>query len=112
MAEVERDGSETPFIVAAFRLLILTGCRLGEIQTLQWAFLTEAGMELPDTKTGARRIPLPHAARAVLDALPRSADNPYVIEGKLPGRYATVSCCRFRGQQVKLAYRGPRTPSG
>ncbi|MGO4853347.1 tyrosine-type recombinase/integrase [Phaeovulum sp. W22_SRMD_FR3] len=89
LAEVERDGSETPFIVAAFRLLILTGCRLGEIQTLQWAFLTEAGMELPDTKTGARRIPLPHAARAVLDALPRSADNPYVIEGKLPGRYAT-----------------------
>ena len=46
-------------------------------------------MELPDSKTGARRIPLPHAARAVLDALPRSADNPYVIEGKLPGRYAT-----------------------
>lgn len=89
LAEVERDGSETPFIVAAFRLLILTGCRLSEIQTLQWAFLTDAGMELPDTKTGARRIPLPHAARAVLDSLPSTPGNPYVIEGKLPGQYAS-----------------------
>lgn len=89
LAEVERDGSETPFIVAAFRLLILTGCRLGEIQTLQWAFITDAGMELPDTKTGARRIPLPHAARAVLDGLPRTTGNPYVIEGKIPGQHAT-----------------------
>lgn len=58
LAEVEQDGSETPYIVAAFRLLILTGCRLGEIQTLQWGFITDNGMELPDTKTGARRIPL------------------------------------------------------
>ena len=89
LAEVERDGSETPFIVAAFRLLLLTGCRLSEIQTLQWAFLTDAGMELPDTKTGARRIPLPHAARAVLDSLPSTPGNPYVIEGKLPGQYAS-----------------------
>lgn len=35
MAEAERDGSETPYMIAAFRLLLLTGCRLGEIQTLQ-----------------------------------------------------------------------------
>ena len=89
MAEVERDGSETPFVVAAFRLLLLTGCRLSEIQTLQWAFLTDAGMELPDTKTGARRIPLPHAARAVIASLPRLPDNPYIIAGKVAGRYAS-----------------------
>ncbi len=87
--EVEQDGSETPYIVAAFRLLILTGCRLGEIQTLQWEFITDLGMELPDTKTGARRIPLPQAARAVLSALPRRPENPYVIAGKVPGKYAT-----------------------
>jgi len=87
--EVEQDGSETPYIVAAFRLLILTGCRLGEIQTLQWEFITDLGMELPDTKTGARRIPLPQTARAVLSALPRRPENPYVIAGKVPGKYAT-----------------------
>lgn len=89
LAEAERDGSETPYVIAAFRLLILTGCRLGEIQTLQWSFITDHGMELPDTKTGARRIPLPQAARAILSALPRLPDNPYVIAGKVPGRYCT-----------------------
>ncbi|WP_170601385.1 site-specific integrase [Ruegeria arenilitoris] len=89
LAEVEQDGSESPFVVAAFRLLILTGCRLREIQTLQWSFITDSGMELPDTKTGARRIPLPQAARAVLSALPRLPDNPYVIAGAVPGHYVT-----------------------
>lgn len=89
LSEVEQDGSETPYIVAAFRLLILTGCRLGEIQTLQWSFITDAGMELPDTKTGARRIPLPQTARAILSALPRLSDNPYVIAGKIPGKHAS-----------------------
>lgn len=86
---VEQDGSERQHVVAAFRLLILTGCRLREIQTLQWGFITDAGMELPDTKTGARRIPLPAAARAVLSALPRTPGNPYVIEGKLDASHIT-----------------------
>ncbi len=89
LTEAEQDGSESPYVIAAFRLLILTGCRLSEIQTLQWSFITDAGMELPDTKTGARRIPLPQAARAVLSALPRLADNPYVIAGAVPCHYAT-----------------------
>jgi len=89
LAEVEQEGSETPFIVAAFRLLILTGCRLGEIQTLKWEYITPRHMELPDSKTGARRIPLPQAAREVLDALPRYAGNAYIIAGKIEGRFAT-----------------------
>ncbi len=89
LGEVERNGSETPYIVAAFRLLILTGCRLAEIQTLKWEYISADGMELPDTKTGARRIPLPQAARAVLSALPRVAGNPYVIAGKVKDGYAT-----------------------
>ena len=89
LSEAEQDGSETLYVVAAFRLLLLTGCRLGEIQTLQWRFITGDGMELPDTKTGARRIPLPQAARVVLSALPRRPGNPYVIAGKMPGKHAT-----------------------
>jgi len=83
LSEVERSGTKTPFVVAAFRLLILTGCQLGEIQTLKWEYISPHGMELPDTKTGARRIPLPQAARDVLAALPRTQGHPYVIEGKL-----------------------------
>lgn len=89
LSECDAQGIESPFVIAAFRLLILTGCRLGEIQTLKWEYITPNGMELPDTKTGARRIPLPQPARAVLAALPRLAGNPYVIAGKLTGQHVT-----------------------
>lgn len=82
-------GTESPFVVAAFRLLILTGCRLSEIQKLRWDYLDGNHMVLPDTKTGARRIPLPRAAREVLDALPRLDGNPFVIAGDKPGQHVT-----------------------
>ena len=89
LSDSRAEGTETIHVIAAFRLLLLTGCRLGEIQTLRWDYITDSGMELPDTKTGARRIPLPQAARAVLSALPREAGNPYVIAGSVAGKYAT-----------------------
>jgi integrase len=89
LSECEADGTESPFVIAAFRLLILTGCRLGEIQTLKWEYITPNGMELPDTKTGARRIPLPQPARAVLAALPRLDGNPFVICGAVDGQRIT-----------------------
>jgi len=89
LVEIEAEGSETPHVVAAYRLLILTGCRLGEIQRLRWEYITEFGIELPDSKTGARRIPLPPEARAVLASLPRTVGNPFVIEGKLAGTHIT-----------------------
>lgn len=108
LAEVDAEGSETPFIVAAFRLLILTGCRLGEIQTLKWDYITPRHMELPDTKTGARRIPLPQAARDVLDTLPRYFDNPYVIAGKLDGRFATDFQHPWRRIRAKAGLPGVR----
>ncbi len=65
------DGSETPYVVAAFRLLLLTGCRLSEIQKMKWEYTTERGLELPETKTGKRCIPLPHSAREVLSDIPK-----------------------------------------
>ena len=85
----EDDGSETPHVVAAFRLLLLTGCRLGEIQTAKWDYVTERGLELPDSKVGKRCIPLPAAALTVLNDLPRTAGNPFIIEGKLPDTHIT-----------------------
>ena len=40
----EREGSEMPAAIAAFRLLMLTGCRLSEIQKLRWEYVNmEAG---------------------------------------------------------------------
>ena len=39
-------------------------------------------MRLPDSKTGAKTVHLGDAAVALLEALPRVKDNPYVIVGK------------------------------
>jgi len=82
-------GFESPFMLAAIRLLVLTGCRLSEIQMLKWEYVKDGHIELPDSKTGPRRIPLPPAARAVLDSLPLVPGNPYVIAGKEDGQYLT-----------------------
>jgi integrase len=83
------DGSETPHVIAAFKLLILTGCRLSEIQKLKWEYAANGYICLPDSKTGARRIPLPPTAVDVLKRLPRAPDNEYVILGEVPGQHVT-----------------------
>ncbi len=91
LSEVEAEGSETLSAVTAIRLLTLTGCRLGEVQTLRWENVDlEAGeLRLPDSKTGARMVPLSRAAAGVLTALPRDPDNPWVIAGRKPGAHLT-----------------------
>lgn len=86
---VLEDGTESIYVVAAFRLLILTGCRLGEIKTLKWSYIKESHIELPDSKTGPRRIPLPPAARAILNKIPRDLTNDYVVVGEVPGQHNT-----------------------
>ena len=76
--EAEAEGSETLSAVTAIRLLMLTGCRLNEIQTLRWEDVDlEAGeLRLPDSKTGAWMVPLSRAAASVLSALPRDRSRP------------------------------------
>jgi integrase len=73
LAKVEQEGAEEPHAVAAIRLLLLTGCRRGEILHARWSDVdAERGvLHLRDTKTGARDVPLNAPALAVLDALPR-----------------------------------------
>ncbi len=81
LAEALETGQETPYAVSAICLLMLTGCRLGEILTLRWDYVTVRHLELPDSKTGRRRIPLPREAHDVIMSLPRRDGNPYVILG-------------------------------
>lgn len=88
LRDAEAEKAISPFHIAAFRLLILTGCRLGEILTLQWPFIRGGYMNLPDSKTGARRIPLTPEAQAVIDAIPQLDGNSYVIAGEVEGRHA------------------------
>jgi integrase len=104
MAGAERDGfvclpvcegvratakrvSMTSSALVALRLLILTGARKNEIQSLRWEWVDIAGarLNLPDSKTGAKTIPLGAAALAVLQAIPRVAGNPHVIVGGVQG---------------------------
>ena len=91
LLEAEAKGTETLYVTAAFRLLLLTGCRLGEIQRLRWEFvrIEEGELRLPDSKTGAKTIYLGEAAVDVLTKLPRTEENPFVIAGALPSSHIT-----------------------
>ena len=59
--EIEAEGPENLSAVTAIRLLMLTGCRLNEIQTLRWEDVDlDAGeLRLPDSKTGVNFLPMP-----------------------------------------------------
>jgi len=81
LADALETGQETPYAVSAIYLLMLTGCRLGEILTLRWEYVTAHHLELPDSKTGRRRIPLPREAYDIIMSLPRRDGNPFVILG-------------------------------
>jgi integrase len=80
-AEAQRTGN--PFPSAAIKLLLLTGCRRGEIVNLLWEHVDfEHGcLRLPDSKTGAKVVYLNAPARALLESLPRMEGNPRVISG-------------------------------
>ena len=67
-----RETTE-PMLAAAVRLLLLTGCRQGEIRTLQWRDYREGNLFLHDSKTGPRTVWLSSPARAVLGRLPRAS---------------------------------------
>ena len=83
------EETESAYAVAAFRLLVLTGCRLSEIQKLEWRHvdLEYGELRLPDSKTGAKTVHLGEAASEVLRALTRIGGNPYVIAGKKEGAH-------------------------
>lgn len=75
------EGKEHPSVIACVKLLALTGARLSEILTLKWDWVDfqRAALRLPDSKTGAKVIPLAAPALSVLASLPR------VSEHVLPG---------------------------
>lgn len=87
--DADANLTESWFMTAAIRLLLLTGCRHSEIQKLKWAYVREDHIGLPDSKTGARRIPLPPAAKAVLDAVPLVPGNEYVFAGLVENQHIT-----------------------
>jgi len=85
----EELKSEAAPSVAAIRLLILTGCRKGEITTLQWRYVDqERGLlRLPDSKTGAKVVPIGGPALDLLKSLPRFPNEPNVFPSRRQGRH-------------------------
>lgn len=63
----------------AITLLLLTGCRLSEITTLQWPDVRGHRLKLRDSKTGPRVVWLGDEARALIDDIPRVRNNPWVF---------------------------------
>lgn len=80
--------------VAGIRLFLLTGFRLGEIATLKWSKVDEAGscFRLGDSKTGASVRPIGRPVFEVLAKLERSKENPHVLPSprKDKGHYTSL----------------------
>jgi integrase len=87
--KLEEDGAAgMQYPVALIRLLMLTGARCGEIQTLTWSMvdLQNKRLKLPDSKTGSKTIQLSDQAVKELRGLPKASGNPYVIVGAKDGK--------------------------
>jgi integrase len=80
LATLEEDGGNATAI-AAIRLLMLTGCRRGEILGLQRASLDfdRRCLMLADSKTGSKTVPLGAAAIELLKSIPVVDRNSYVF---------------------------------
>lgn len=65
-AALDRQVLVRPDQVDAVRLLLLTGCRHGEILGLRWREVRPGRLDLADSKTGPRRVLLGQSAAAVL----------------------------------------------
>ena len=87
-AVLTRDEFYCPQAVAVIRLLMLTGCRFGEVVSLEWDWIRGKRIHLPDAKSGPRTVWLSSAARAVIDAIPRyGPDCPFLFPARPPTRH-------------------------
>lgn len=68
-----------PVAAVAITLLLLTGCRRGEVLGLQWQDIKGNRLKLRDSKTGPRTVWLGDEARAMIDTLPRWRNVPWLF---------------------------------
>lgn len=82
IAKLEVQNAIDPSIAAALKVMLLTGARCSEILTLKWEYFSESKEKalLPDSKTGAKVLPIPPTAWEILSSLPRM--NEYCFPGR------------------------------
>jgi integrase len=80
LAELQKQGA-SPASLAIVRLLLLTGARRDEIAGARWEHVDfqRGVLLLPDSKTGAKAVPLAAPALEVLSTLPRDDRSPWVF---------------------------------
>ena len=88
LSKLEADGAN-PTAIAAIRLLMLTGCRRGEIIGLCWKWVDfeRCCLRLPDSKTGAKVVPLGDAAIGLLRSVPVVDGSPFVFPASRGDRH-------------------------
>jgi integrase len=89
--ELRRLEEDAPLSAAAFRLLLLTAQRPGEVLGIRWADVAGAWWTIPAERFKGRRshrVPLSPQALAVLDAVrPLTGDREHVFDSpKVPGQ--------------------------
>jgi integrase len=91
LGKVLRESNSEREAVNCIQLLLLTGCRLSEIQKLKWEYVDlKAGLlRLPDSKTGAKLVSLGTAAVQAFKGIQKVDKNPYVITGQIEGQHLT-----------------------
>lgn len=84
------DEEPNVYIRTALWLYLLTGLRKSELLRARWPDFDPIRkvLVLPDTKSGKPRIvPLTDPAIALIQALPRVADNPHIFVGHIRGKH-------------------------
>ena len=83
LRETEHKKTESKSVINVIRLLLFTGCRLGEILSLKWEYIDyeQSCLRLPDSKTGAKSVYISAPALEVLGGIERIEGNPHVITG-------------------------------
>jgi len=106
--KMEAAGAENLYAIALIRVLWLSGTRGSEFRNAKWEWVNfeRNTLELPDSKTGRRSIPLNEPVIKILVSLPRIKNNPYIFPSPMhkdkPLAYPRDTWDKVR-QRAKLA---------
>jgi integrase len=100
ISELEKERALSTAVADALRLLLLTGARKSEIFGLRWGWvdLEREQVRLPDSKTGAKVVPLAVPAADVLRRQPRGASVYVFPSARGEGHITSVAVERGRSR--------------
>lgn len=92
---------------AMFQMLLLTGQRRGEVAGMRWSDIDAEGVwRLSSTKNAQRHdVPLPEAAKRLLDTLPRIGPYVFTTNGNTPSTSLSKPHARIAAKMAELAGR-------